>query len=90
MRSPDNLSWFADITLQDRPAVGGKGASLGELTRSGIAVPPGFVVRTDAFERYLAALEAEEPIRSSVESLDSRDLEKIASFSQRLSAACGS
>ena len=28
------------------PTVGGKGGSLGELTRAGIAVPPGFVVRT--------------------------------------------
>ena len=41
--TPD-IGWFADLTLADRPAVGGKGASLGELTRAGIAVPPGFVV----------------------------------------------
>ena len=43
------IAWFDAIGLGDRPAVGGKGGSLGELTKAGIAVPPGFVVRTEAF-----------------------------------------
>jgi hypothetical protein len=47
------VSWFSALGLADRPVVGGKGASLGELGRAGIAVPPGFVVRTAAFERFL-------------------------------------
>ena len=34
---------------RDAAVVGGKGASLGELTRAGIAVPAGFVVTVDAF-----------------------------------------
>jgi pyruvate, water dikinase len=79
-----NVRWFADVTLQDRLAVGGKGGSLGELTRAGIAVPPGFVVVTSAFELFVAALEAQEPIRSRVESLDAQDLEKIAALSVKL------
>jgi pyruvate,water dikinase len=82
--SSENVSWFADITLQDRPAVGGKGGSLGELTRAGIAVPPGFVVRTAAFERFIAALEKQEPIRPRVEALDEHELEKITALSQQL------
>ena len=69
MQSSENISWFADITLKDRSVVGGKGGSLGELTRAGIAVPSGFVVRTGAFERFLATLEMEEQIRPRVESL---------------------
>ena len=32
------------------PAVGGKGANLGELTRAGLPVPPGFCVTTAAYE----------------------------------------
>src|SRR5579859_7545757 len=67
MGSSKYVSWFADIGLNDRPYVGGKGGSLGELQRAGIAVPPGFVVRTEAFERLLAALERESPIRTQVE-----------------------
>jgi pyruvate,water dikinase len=84
MGPSENVSWFADITLKDRLAVGGKGGSLGELTRAGIAVPPGFVVRTAAFERFLEALEKEEPIRARIEALRDHDLTEITSLSKLL------
>ncbi|HMS87799.1 MAG TPA: phosphoenolpyruvate synthase [Acidimicrobiales bacterium] len=48
------IRWFRDLTLADSPSVGGKGANLGEMTRAGLPVPPGFVVVHDA---YLAALD---------------------------------
>ncbi len=86
MSSSENISWFADITLQDRPRVGGKGGSLGELARAGVRVPPGFVVCTAAFERFLTALEKEEPMRRQVESLAAHDLGAITDTSKRLQA----
>jgi pyruvate, water dikinase len=86
VRSSEIIGWFADIGLADRPTVGGKGGSLGELTRASIPVPPGFVVRTAAFERFLDALEREEPIRAKVEALGSHELEKITALSQNLRA----
>jgi pyruvate, water dikinase len=86
MRSTENISWFADITLNDRPAVGGKGGSLGELTRAGIAVPAGFVIRTGVFERFLAELEKEDPIRSRVEELHADELERTTGLSSRVRA----
>jgi len=82
--SSEIIGWFADIGLSDRPTVGGKGGSLGELTRASIPVPPGFVVRTAAFERFLSALEQEEAIRSKVEALGSHELEKITALSGHL------
>src|SRR5688572_1687199 len=69
MASTDIVGWFADIGLADRPHVGGKGGSLGELQRAGIDVPPGFVVKTGAFERFVRALEREAPVRAPVEAL---------------------
>jgi pyruvate,water dikinase len=48
-----NVAWFEDIDLDDRASVGGKGASLGELRRARIEVPPGFVVTTSAFRRFV-------------------------------------
>jgi phosphoenolpyruvate synthase/pyruvate phosphate dikinase len=86
MPSSEIIGWFADIGLSDRPTVGGKGGSLGELKRAGIPVPPGFVVRTAAFERFLSALEKDEPIRSRVEALGSHELDKILALSQELRA----
>jgi len=86
MRASENISWFPDITLESRPAVGGKGGSLGELTRAGIAVPPGFVVRSTAFERHLSALDEEDPIRRCVEVVGGHDLDGMTALSKRLRA----
>ncbi|MCP5395154.1 MAG: PEP/pyruvate-binding domain-containing protein [Sphingomonadaceae bacterium] len=79
-----SVAWFADVGIADRPTVGGKGGSLGELTQAGIAVPPGFVVTTHAFELFLAALEAREPIRPQVDALDGNDLGAVTKLSEVL------
>jgi pyruvate,water dikinase len=71
------IAWFADVGLEDRPHVGGKGGSLGELQRAGIAVPPGFVIKTGAFERFIRALERKAPVRSLVEGLNANDLAAV-------------
>src|SRR5580692_1063788 len=86
MSSTEVIGWFADIGLQDRPHVGGKGGSLGELQRAGIAVPPGFVVRTEAFERYLQVLERESPVREVVAALNPDDLQAVTACSKSIRA----
>lgn len=80
------VAWFKDVGLADRPTVGGKGGSLGELTSAGIAVPPGFVVTTSAFELFLQALEAREPVRTRVEALDPEDHGAATRLSEELRA----
>jgi pyruvate,water dikinase len=40
---------FKDIEKSDVSLAGGKGASLGEMTRAGIPVPPGFVILSKNF-----------------------------------------
>jgi pyruvate,water dikinase len=84
VRSSASVAWFSDIGLDDRPRVGGKGGSLGELQRAGIAVPPGFVVTTAAFERFIAALERESPLRARIEALGADDLDAIAACCREL------
>lgn len=44
---------FDAISAADHDRVGGKCASLGEMTRHGVAVPPGFAVTTDAYVAML-------------------------------------
>src|SRR3954469_23437046 len=80
------IAWFADIGLEDRPHVGGKGGSLGELQRAGIAVPPGFVVKTGAFERFVQALEREAPVRAPVQALDADDLDAVTACCKQMRA----
>ena len=59
-------------------SAGGKGASLGELSRAGVAVPPGFVVTTGAFAAAIKSIDADGALRSSVESLPAADIGAIA------------
>ncbi|WP_115787716.1 phosphoenolpyruvate synthase [Arthrobacter silvisoli] len=53
-----NVLWFDEIGSADVPHVGGKNASLGELTRAltaqGVRVPGGFATTADAFRRFIA------------------------------------
>jgi rifampicin phosphotransferase len=41
---------FGDINRTMLPVIGGKAANLGELTRAGLPVPPGFCVSTAAYD----------------------------------------
>lgn len=86
MTAENAVSWFADLRITDRPTVGGKGASLGELTSAGIDVPPGFVVTTHAFELFLKALEEASPVRALIEPLDPNDLDAVTAVSRTLRA----
>jgi pyruvate, water dikinase len=70
----------------DRAAVGGKGASLGELTRAGIRVPAGFVVTVEGFERALRALDPGGAIRAEIGRLPAGDPAAIASVTARVRA----
>jgi len=44
---------FDDYEPELRPLVGGKNASLGEMTRAGLPVPPGFAITTAAFTSHI-------------------------------------
>ena len=47
------IAWFEEVSRKDASLVGGKGANLGEMTRAGLPVPPGYVVTVDAFRAFL-------------------------------------
>jgi len=74
------------IGARDPAVVGGKGASLGELTRVGVAVPAGFVVTADAFAAALAAVDPSGTLRAGLSALDAADLAAVAAAAGRLRA----
>ena len=49
-KEADLVLRFGDVDRSALPVVGGKAANLGELTRAGLPVPPGFCVTTAAYE----------------------------------------
>jgi pyruvate,water dikinase len=62
--------------------VGGKGASLGELIRAGIRVPPGFVITVDAFTQALAAIDPTGERRAGIGTLAPDDLSAIMTVTE--------
>jgi pyruvate,water dikinase len=52
-----NILWFNEIGIYDVKNVGGKSASLGEMTKNmqnlGIRVPYGFAISTDAYDLFI-------------------------------------
>jgi len=82
----NSILWFKDISLADRPLVGGKGGSLGELCSAGINVPNGYVITTEAFKAYLDILDAEHGIRQKIVALDPDDVTKLNSVTSDMRA----
>ncbi len=68
-----SVVWFAEVGKEDVGLVGGKGANLGELTRAGIPVPPGFVVTADTYFRFIQQNGLEPVIRKELFGLDVHD-----------------
>ena len=79
---PDIL-WLEEIRKEDIPSVGGKGASLGEMASIGLPVPPAFVVTSQAFRRFLIQTGLEEPLYSTLESLNVDDNDALESAAQK-------
>jgi len=48
-----NILWFSEIGKEDVGKAGGKGANLGEMTRAGFPVPPGFMVTSEAYYHFI-------------------------------------
>jgi pyruvate,water dikinase len=71
---------------RDAAVVGGKGASLGELTRAGVAVPPGFVVTVGAFAAVMAAIDPSGGLRAELSALDAANLAGISAAAARMRA----
>ena len=68
---------FTDIDRTALPIVGGKAANLGEMTRSGLPVPPGFCVTTAAYA-LVAASAAIKPILAELATAAASDTARLA------------
>ena len=81
-----NILWFRDVSKDDTAIVGGKGANLGELTKAGLPVPPGFIVTAQAYFNFLESTDIDLTIEDSLKNIDvenSAKLNKAASQIQK-------
>ncbi len=75
------IVWFNEVAKEDVPTVGGKGANLGEMTRAGIPVPPGFIVTAGTYFDFLEKSKLTDKIRRLLKPLNpdnSNQLHQIA------------
>lgn len=73
------IRWFEEIGREDVPAVGGKNASLGEMTRAlaprGIKVPEGFAVTAEGYRAFVDQNGLSGPLEETLERLARGELE---------------
>lgn len=73
------IAWFGDLDKDDVATAGGKGANLGELVRAGLPIPPGFVITSKMYNRFLRESGLNEEIMKILEATDvdnSRELQR--------------
>jgi len=79
MKDNKSVLWFKEIHKEDIPAVGGKGANLGEMANSNFPIPGGFVVTSYAYVENCTKqgiLEKIQKMESSIDVEDSAELNK--------------
>jgi len=80
------VSWFDEIGMEDVPLVGGKSASLGEMTRrTGAPVPYGFATTADAYRYYLKENKLDRRMAEILEEIkDPNDTKTLQSVGARI------
>jgi len=77
---------FQQLSKKDVGIAGGKGASLGEMTRVGISVPPGFVVLASAFDRFLEETDIDVEIEAIFHKVKHGDMNSVELASEKIRA----
>jgi pyruvate,water dikinase len=76
--------WFEKVGKEALHLVGGKNASLGELIRADIPVPPGFSVTTEAYHEFLIEGGIKEKIEKIISSIGLQDIASLEEASQTI------
>lgn len=74
------MTYILDFNQLDKtslPRVGGKNASLGEMIKAGIRVPPGFAVTTECYEQFITGAEIKSRIFGLLANLDVDNVDNL-------------
>ncbi len=76
-----HVIWFSELSIADEDKVGGKNASLGELTNklvhAGIRSPMGFAITVPAYHQFLSQNKLGSKVSSLINSIDKSDLSSV-------------
>ncbi|MFC4359996.1 phosphoenolpyruvate synthase [Halobium salinum] len=74
--------WLDEIRASDLETVGGKAASLGELTAAGLPVPPGFVVTAGTYRAFIEDAGIDDELFEAVD-VDPEDSKALSNAQER-------
>src|SRR3989344_3263168 len=80
------VKWFRELGKGDVSIAGGKGASLGEMTKAGILVPNGFVVLSRAFQKFIQETNLNVEIDAILDTVNSEEMYTIENASEKIQA----
>jgi len=75
---------FKELNKKDSLIAGGKGASLGEMTQAGILVPTGFVILSNAFERFLKETNLNVEIDATLHAVNTNEVHTAKNASEKI------
>jgi pyruvate,water dikinase len=81
------IRWFDEVGKADLGLVGGKGANLGEMTRAGLPVPPGFCITSQAYGEFLSQNQLDTLIRDTLNEMTLDDLDQVEAGVRQIQAA---
>jgi len=76
---------FTELNKNDTHIAGGKGASLGEMSQAGFAIPPGFVLTAQAFEQFLTETDLRQEIEAQMDKVNYDDVNSVDNASRTIS-----
>lgn len=72
------ILWFDEIGMDDVPRVGGKSASLGEMTKADVPIPYGFTTTAAAYQFFIEEAGLESVLKEALNKLeDPEDTKKL-------------
>ncbi|HID42116.1 MAG TPA: phosphoenolpyruvate synthase, partial [Pyrodictium sp.] len=78
------IIWIENLRAKDVDLAGGKGANLGELVSAGVPVPPGFVVTTEAYWRFMKVTGLWEKIKNILDGVNVEDTKALDEASRKI------
>ena len=82
----DHIVWFDRYEPEHKPFVGGKNASLGEMMRGELPVPPGFAITTNAYDQIWSDKALVDEINDLLRGIDHDDVTANIETSKRIRA----
>lgn len=82
--SMEYVKFFEELKKEDVDIAGGKGANLGELTQAGIPVPPGFVITSATYQKFMDETGITQEIMDILDALDVNNNKELQESARKI------